>query len=31
MAKVCNPFTIAKIRYFDAPEIDAAWKWLEEA
>jgi hypothetical protein len=24
MAKVCKPFTMAKIRYFDASEIDAA-------
>jgi hypothetical protein len=31
MAKVCQPFTMAKIRYFDAAEIDAAWKWLAEA
>ena len=30
MAKVCKPFTMAKIRYFDAAEIDAAWKWLDE-
>jgi hypothetical protein len=30
MAKVCKPFTMAKIRYFDAMEIETAWKWLEE-
>jgi hypothetical protein len=30
MAKVCKPFTLAKIRYFDASEIDAAKAWLEE-
>jgi hypothetical protein len=30
MAGVCKPFTMAKIRYFDAPQIDAAKKWLEE-
>ncbi|WP_425614066.1 STAS/SEC14 domain-containing protein [Anatilimnocola sp. NA78] len=30
MAKVCKPFTMAQIKYFDAAEIDAAWKWLEE-
>lgn len=30
MSKVCKPFTMAKIRYFDAAEIDAAWKWLQE-
>jgi hypothetical protein len=31
MAKVCKPFTMAKIRYFDASEITAARAWLEEA
>jgi hypothetical protein len=31
MAKVCKPFTMAKIRYFDASELAAAWKWLGEA
>lgn len=30
MAKVCAPFTRAKIRYFDVSEIDAAWTWLGE-
>ncbi len=30
MATVCKPFTMAKIKYFDADEIDAAWKWLAE-
>ncbi len=30
MAKVCKPFTMAKIEYFDASQIDAAWKWLRE-
>jgi hypothetical protein len=30
MAKVCKPFTMAKIRYFDAPEAGAAEAWLEE-
>ena len=30
MAKVCAPFTLAKVRYFDAGEIDAAWSWLKE-
>ena len=29
MAKVCKPFTLAKIEYFDAANIDAAWAWLE--
>ena len=31
MAAVCKPFTMAKIRYFDASQTDAAWKWLQEA
>jgi hypothetical protein len=31
MAKVCKPFTMAKVRYFDAPEADAARAWLREA
>ena len=30
MAKVCKPFTMAKIRYFDSLEIEAAWNWLAE-
>ncbi len=30
MAKVCKPFTMAKLRYFDAAQIDAAWAWLRE-
>lgn len=30
MAKVCKPFTMAKIQYFDAGNIDVAWKWLGE-
>ena len=30
MAKVCKPFTMAKIRYFDASELDAAKAWLAE-
>ncbi len=30
MAKVCKPFTLAKLQYFDANAIDAAWKWLKE-
>jgi hypothetical protein len=28
MAKVCAPFTMAKVQYFDATEIDKAWAWL---
>jgi hypothetical protein len=31
MAKVCKPFTMAKIRYFDASELDAAKAWVAEA
>lgn len=31
MAVVCKPFTMATIRYFDASETDAAWKWIQEA
>jgi acyl-CoA-binding protein len=31
MAKVCKPFTMAKIQYFDAADTDAAWAWLKEA
>ncbi|QDU29523.1 hypothetical protein ETAA8_46360 [Anatilimnocola aggregata] len=30
MAKVCKPFTMAQIKYFDASQIDAAWAWLED-
>jgi len=30
MAMVCKPFTLAKIRYFDAKDFDAASKWLQE-
>ena len=30
MAKVCKPFTLAKVRYFDTTEIDAAWAWVRE-
>src|SRR5206468_5684291 len=31
MAKVCKPFTMAKIHYFDAGEIESAKAWLAEA
>src|SRR5262249_4274850 len=31
MSKVCKPFTMAKIRYFDATELEAAKAWLAEA
>lgn len=30
MAKVCKPFTMAKIQYYDASQLDDAWKWLRE-
>jgi hypothetical protein len=30
MAKVCKPFTMAKIEYFDASKIDDAKQWLNE-
>jgi hypothetical protein len=30
MAAVCKPFTMAKIRYFDTSELDAAEAWLAE-
>ena len=30
MAKVCAPFTMAKVRYFDAADIEKAWAWLQE-
>ena len=30
MAGVCKPFTLAKIKYFDASQLQAAWQWLEE-
>lgn len=29
MAKVCKPFTMAKLEYFDASKIDDAWAWLK--
>jgi hypothetical protein len=28
MAVVCKPFTMAKLRYFDASELEAAKAWL---
>jgi hypothetical protein len=31
MAKVCKPFSLAKIRYFDATQVATAWVWLREA
>lgn len=29
MAKVCKPFTMAKIEYFDVADIDKAWAWIQ--
>jgi hypothetical protein len=31
MAAVCKPFTMAKVRYFDSSEVEAAKAWLAEA
>jgi hypothetical protein len=31
MAKVCKPFSLATIRYFDAAQADEAWAWLRQA
>jgi len=31
MAKVCKPFTMAKIQYFEAGEMDKAKAWLDAA
>ena len=30
MAAVCKPFTMAKIRYFDEAQLDAAKQWIAE-
>jgi hypothetical protein len=30
MAAVCKPFTMAKIRYFEANQIESAKQWLAE-
>jgi hypothetical protein len=30
LAVLGKPFTKAKIRYFDASEVDAAWNWIGE-
>ena len=29
MAKVCKPFTMAKVKYFDAENIADARRWIE--
>lgn len=31
MAKVCKPFTMAKVQYFDAAQIEEAWQWLGQS
>ena len=31
MAAVCKPFTMAKVKYFDVADLDAAKAWLAEA
>jgi hypothetical protein len=30
MTKICVPFTLADIRYFESTHLVAAWKWIEE-
>jgi hypothetical protein len=30
MAKICKPFTMAKIKYFDTAELEDAKAWLAE-
>ena len=30
MAKVCKPFTMAKIQYFDVAQLADAYEWIEE-
>ena len=30
MAVVCKLFTLAKVEYFDAKDIDRAWAWVAE-
>ena len=29
MAKVCKPFTMAKVEYFDVANMEDAWSWLK--
>ena len=31
MAAVCKPFTMARVQYFDAADVDKAWAWLQES
>jgi hypothetical protein len=30
MARVCKPFTLAKVHYFDTTQLDEAWKWIKD-
>ena len=30
MAKVCKPFSMATIKYFDAANVKDAWEWLAQ-
>jgi hypothetical protein len=30
MAKVCKPFTMAKLQYFDISRLPDAYRWIEE-
>ena len=30
MAKVCKPFTMAKVEYFDVSRLADAWTWIKE-
>ena len=30
MAKICKPFTMAKIKYFETADIEKAWAWVDE-
>jgi hypothetical protein len=30
LALACKPFTKARVRYFDASQVDDAWAWLRE-
>jgi hypothetical protein len=30
LATLCRPFTKAKVKYFDASEVNAAWNWIGE-
>ena len=31
IVKIWKPFSKAKVKYFDASEVDDAWTWLKEA